>query len=111
MRHTRAEGLDYAGRFDAGNHRLWGSATLVSTIASHADIAEIPPTDFHLYTDLAWTRARIGHFQYAQHVWRTSLGKGHSLHAYLLTSTRCSTWPAVYVCEIAGSRPTSQGLD
>ena len=84
MSHPRSEGLDHAGRFDTGDHRLRGSAAFVGAIASYTDVAKIHPTDFHLYTDLARTRARLGHFQHAQHFWRTSLGKGDSLHGYLL---------------------------
>src|SRR5262249_40902010 len=65
MRHTRAEGLDHASRFDASDHRLRGSPALVGAIASDTDVAKIYPTDFHLYTNLVRTRTRIGHFQHA----------------------------------------------
>src|SRR5262249_11977044 len=84
MRHPRAERLDHGSRFASSDHWLRGSTAFVSAIAADADVAKIYPADSHLYTNLAWTRARIGHVKYAQHVWRTSLGKGHSLHGYLL---------------------------
>src|SRR5262249_47237997 len=109
VRHPRAEGLDHAGRFDAGNHRLWGSAALVGAIATHADIAKIYPANFHLYTNLARARARIGHVKYVQHIWRASLGKGHSLHGYLSSSTRCSMWPAVYGGSASGVKANIVG--